>query len=52
MKESEQYLQEKVEGWKLSHPEWVEKGEKQLKELRARISEYKKNLSDKVSSHL
>jgi hypothetical protein len=46
---AEEYLQKKVQEFKVDHPELVERGEEELAVLRRKISEYKEKLSNKLS---
>jgi hypothetical protein len=48
LQSSEKFLQNKIEEWKVTHPELVVDGEKQLSSLRAKMSEYKERAKNSV----
>ncbi|MFZ4768554.1 MAG: hypothetical protein ACOYLO_00110 [Ferruginibacter sp.] len=46
LKKSEKYLSEKIEGWKVNHPELVDDGKSALEALRLKITEYERRAKD------
>jgi len=46
LKRAEVYLQEKIDEWKVTHPELVADGEKQLASIRAKVQEYERRAKD------
>ena len=52
LERSEKYLQEKINDWKVSHPELVNDANQQLESIHRKIVDYKKTLSEKANSLL